>query len=72
VRPEQEVTAMQKQAVTDRFTTFPGKCFRYLDADNGHPRHCPNQTVLTGQIRDAKGKTWTVDACADHAEELRA
>jgi hypothetical protein len=61
---------MQKQAVTERFTTFPGKCFRYVEAENGQPRHCSKQAVHTGHFTDSKGKNWTVDACADHAEEL--
>jgi hypothetical protein len=57
------------QSVTERFTTFPGKCFRYVD-DNGHTRHCPNRTVQTGHFTDSKGKVWTVDVCAEHADEL--
>ncbi len=61
---------MQKQAVTEQFTTFPGKCFRYVDAGNGHLRHCSMQTVQRGQFTDGMGKRWTVDACAEHAEEL--
>jgi hypothetical protein len=60
---------MQKQVVTDRFTTLPGKCFRFVDAD-GHTRHCPNEAVHTGHFTDSRGETWTVDACTEHAGEL--
>jgi hypothetical protein len=70
-RPEREVTTVTKQAVTEKFTTFPGKCFRYVDAD-GYPRHCPKRPVQTGRFTDSTGKTWTVDACEEHAEELKA
>jgi hypothetical protein len=61
---------MQNQTVTERFTTFPGKCFRYVDAGNGRARHCRKKAVLTGHFTDSSGNTWTVDACAEHAEEL--
>ena len=59
------------QSIPEIFTTFPGKCFRYVDADNGHARHCPNGVVCTGEFIDVRGKHWTVDACAEHAVELK-
>ncbi len=58
------------EPVRELVTTFPGRCFRYVDADNGHTRRCPNQTVCTGTFTDRTGKRWTVDACAEHAGEL--
>ena len=69
-KPEREVTTMQRQAVTERFTTFPGRCFRYVDSDNGHTRHCPEQTVHARHYTDSRGNRWTVDACAEHVAEL--
>jgi hypothetical protein len=53
----------------EKFTTFPGKCFRFVLAPNGRARHCPNPAIRTGQFTDARGAVWTVDACAEHAEE---
>ncbi len=69
-RPEWEVTMRRTQAIPDIFTTFPGKCFRYVDADNGHARHCPNPVVCSGEFIDSRGKGWTVDACDEHLAEL--
>lgn len=54
---------------TEAFTTFPGRCFRYVVAENGRSRHCPNRALHTGQYTDAKGVVWTVDACPEHAED---
>jgi hypothetical protein len=55
----------------ERFTTFPGKCFRFTLAPNGRARHCVNRAVHTGQFTDAHGVVWTVDSCAEHAEDPR-
>ncbi len=60
---------MEMQPARDKFSTFPGKCFRHVAAD-GHTRRCSNRVVRTGQFADSKGKLWTVDACAEHAVEL--
>ncbi len=62
---------MRTQAGIEIFTTFPGKCFQYVDAENGRARHCAEQAVNTGQFVDKNGKVWTVDACDEHTEELR-
>jgi hypothetical protein len=61
---------MQTHEVRERFTTFPGKCFRYVGNDDDHAQPCPNGVVCTGTFTDANGKRWTVDACSEHAEEL--
>lgn len=53
----------------ERFTTFPGKCFRFVLGPNGRARHCPNPAIRTGQFTDTKGAVWTVDACLEHAED---
>ena len=53
----------------EKFTTFPGKCFRFVIGPNGRARHCSNAATETGQFTDAKGIVWTVDACAEHAKE---
>ncbi len=54
----------------ETFTTKPGQCFRLIEAVTGHTQHCSNRVVCTGVFTDSKGKTWTVDACAEHAGEL--
>jgi hypothetical protein len=64
------MTTMTTQAGIEMFTTLPGKCFRYVEAVNGRARHCPEPVVHTGQFMDQWGKTWTVDACVEHAKEL--
>lgn len=51
------------------FTTFPGKCFRYVEAPNGRMRHCSNPATRTGQFTDWKGVVWTVDACEEHVAD---
>jgi hypothetical protein len=56
--------------VAEKFTTFPGKCFRYSDAETESAQPCRNRVVRTGAFTDSSGKKWTVDACAEHAEEL--
>jgi hypothetical protein len=61
---------MKTRAGIEMFTTLPGKCFRYVESDNGHARHCPEPVVHTGEFTDQWGKGWTVDACAEHAKEL--
>lgn len=55
----------------ERFTTFPGKCFRYVVSESGRVRHCPGRTTHTGRFVDSKGVAWTVDACDEHAQDAR-
>jgi hypothetical protein len=62
---DKEVETMEAEA----FTTFPGKCFRFVEAPNGRRRHCPNPATHTGRFTDSKGVVWTVDACAEHVED---
>jgi hypothetical protein len=60
---------MRTRTDVEKFTTFPGKCFRYVDED-GRARHCPKRAVHTGQFIDRNGTIWTVDACDEHVKEL--
>lgn len=53
------------------FTTFPGRCFRFVVAPNGRKRHCQNGATQTGKFTDENGAVWTVDACEEHAEDPR-
>ncbi len=61
---------MRTRTDVEKFTSFPGKCFRYVEADNGHARHCPKRAVHRGQFIDQYGRVWTVDACDEHVKEL--
>lgn len=68
LRPELKLV----ETVADRvpFSTFPGRCFRFVDDGRGHFRHCRNPIIGTGTFTDADGHSWTADACEEHAGEL--
>jgi len=36
----------------------------------GHTMHCPEPVVARGRFRSESSKAYTVDACAQHADEL--
>jgi hypothetical protein len=56
------------------FTIEPGRCFRMVrdpvPERRGHKTHCPEPVVASGRFRSEGKKTYTVDACAEHAGEL--
>jgi hypothetical protein len=70
VRKESGLQSGASGHYAEAFTTVPGQCFRFVHAGTGHAQHCPNTVVRTGQFTDAKGKRWTVDACAEHSDDL--
>ena len=44
--------------------------FRFVHSGVGHASHCREPIVRHGRFKDGKVKRWTVDACAEHANEL--
>jgi hypothetical protein len=56
------------------FTIESGRCFRMVrdpePRHQGHTMHCPEPVVARGRFRSEAKKVYTVDACAEHANEL--
>lgn len=53
------------------FRTGRGGCFRVVYGVNGWPVRCPGPVTVEGWFVDGKGKAHRVDACAQHAGQLR-
>jgi hypothetical protein len=54
----------------EAFSVIPGQCFRFVHNGVGHASHCEEPIVRGGRFTDGNGKRWTVEACAEHADEL--
>jgi hypothetical protein len=54
----------------EAFSVIPGHCFRFSHSGQGHACHCSHPATIHDRFVDRAGKTWTVDACIDHAEDV--
>ncbi len=54
----------------EAFYVAPGQCFRFVHNGVGRAAHCREPVARRGLFVDGKGKRWTVDACAEHADGL--
>jgi hypothetical protein len=52
------------------FSRQPGRCFRMVQSRQLQATHCYEPPAWKGQWRDAKGRTWYVEACRVHAPKL--
>ena len=50
----------------------PGRCFRMIYDHKLQATHCRQPPAWKGVWRDAKGKSWYVEACRKHAPKLRS
>jgi hypothetical protein len=51
-------------------STERGRCFRFVYDEQGKPENCPAPIAATGRLK--VGPRWhEVDACAEHAAQLR-
>ena len=46
-----------------------GRCFRFVYDEFGKPDRCPQPLAVTGWVKI--GRWYEVDACAEHAAQLR-
>jgi hypothetical protein len=49
------------------FSVRRGRCFRMICDPKLQATHCPQAPAWKGIWRDAKGKSWYVEACREHA-----
>jgi hypothetical protein len=49
------------------FTAQPGRCCRMIYSGQLQADHCSQPPAWKGIWRDRKGKSWYVEACAEHA-----
>jgi hypothetical protein len=49
------------------FSAQAGQCFRMVYSEQLQADHCRQLPVWRGNWRDVKGRTWTVEACQEHA-----
>lgn len=58
----------------EAFTVLPGRCFRMVTdpdpARRGQPTHCGEPVVWRGRFRTPGEKTYGVDACEGHGDDL--
>lgn len=54
----------------EAFSTIPGQCLRFTHSGQGHASHHREPVVQQGRFTDGIGKTWAVESCADHVEDL--
>jgi len=52
------------------FSPHPGRCFRMVQSRLLQATHCYKPPAWNGQWRDAKGRSWYVEACREHAPRL--
>ena len=50
--------------------TVPGRCFRYIEGENGRPVYCPEQVSWRGQYRPPKGAVRIAESCDEHSGGL--
>jgi hypothetical protein len=53
------------------FSPQPGRCHKMVYSRQLQATHCRLPPVWKGIFRDAKGKSWYVEACAEHAPKVR-
>jgi hypothetical protein len=53
------------------FCPRPGTCFRMIYSRQLQADHCRQSPAWNGVWRDAKGKSWYVEACREHAPKRR-
>jgi hypothetical protein len=53
------------------FTAQPGRCFRMVYSEQLQSTHCYEAPAWKGIWKDRKGRSWYVEACAEHAPKLR-
>jgi hypothetical protein len=53
------------------FFVSSGRCFRMIFSDQLQADHCYERPAWKGPWRDAKGRTWYVEACREHAPKLK-
>ena len=49
------------------FSAQPGRCFRMIYDVQLQAEHCRKPLAWKGTCREAKGKSWYVEACREHA-----
>jgi hypothetical protein len=52
------------------FTAIPGRCCRMIYSPQLQATHCYQPPAWKGIWKDRKGKSWYVEACADHAPKV--
>jgi hypothetical protein len=52
------------------FSPQPGRCFRMVYSHQLQSDHCRGEPAWKGQWRDAKGRSWYVEACREHAPKV--
>jgi len=53
------------------FSVQPGRCFRMIYDHKLQATHCRRPPAWKGVWRDAKGKSWYLEACREHAPKAR-
>jgi hypothetical protein len=51
-------------------TALPGRCLRLIYSPQIQAMHCPEPPAWRGTWKDRKGKSWHVEACAEHAPKV--
>ena len=72
--PPGTVTPMAMPQPGDLVTAFsvrPGRCFRMIYDPKLQATHCRQPPAWKGIWRDAKGKSWYVEACREHAPKAK-
>jgi hypothetical protein len=52
------------------FSPQSGRCFRMVYSRQLQATHCHESPAWKGIWKDAKGKSWYVEACREHASKL--
>lgn len=50
--------------------TVPGRCFRYIEGEDGRPAFCPEEVSWRGQYRPPKGAVRIAESCDEHSGGL--
>jgi hypothetical protein len=53
------------------FSVRRGRCFRMIYDPKLQATHCRQAPAWKGIWRDAKGKSWYVEACREHAPKAK-
>jgi len=51
-------------------STVPGRCFRYIEGEDGRPVFCPEPVSWRGQYRPPKGAVRIAESCDEHSGGL--
>jgi hypothetical protein len=53
--------------VPHSFAPLPGRCHKLIYSPQIQAMHCPDPPAWKGIWKDRKGRSWYVEACAEHA-----